>query len=468
MGGQKGEERMSLSPRAVRALKRYCGTVLLLACGCADDEPERSRPNPGQGSQAISYWQDVVPIFERHCMACHQEGGIGTFRLDDYAQAKAHAALIRHATSARTMPPWGVTSDGSCGTFTGSLALSEEQIATLAKWEEEGAKEGTPTQVRLPQLPRLDEAREYATPLFTPRAAGGEHAEFDEYRCFLLEPGLAEDSFITGYDVLPGTPEIVHHVMVSVVDPDALGEAEEQTNRALIDALDAESPDRDGWPCFGSAGDGVRDEADLVVWAPGQGKVEYPDQSGFRVRSTDKLVVQIHYNLAHAADRGKSDQTTVRLRIAKDVEKVALFAISDKLLDSIFEGQPEQLEPGKASVKYTWKMTLDEIMDSEIPNLELHGVMPHMHERGRKYQMKVTAGSEAEQCAADVQDWDFHWQRMYFYTQPYPLTGSSTIEVTCDYDTSDVRAPISPGWGTHNEMCAAILFFTAPRSALGY
>ena len=93
---------MSLSPRAVRALKRYCGTVLLLACGCADDEPERSRPNPGQGSQAITYWQDVVPIFERHCMACHQEGGIGTFRLDDYAQAKAYAALIRHATSARS------------------------------------------------------------------------------------------------------------------------------------------------------------------------------------------------------------------------------------------------------------------------------------------------------------------------------------------------------------------------------
>lgn len=100
---------MSLSPCAVRALTRCFGTGLLLACACAEDEPERNRQNPEQVSQAITYWQDALPIFERHCLACHQEGGIGTFRLDDYAQAKAHAPAIRLATSARTMPPWGFT-----------------------------------------------------------------------------------------------------------------------------------------------------------------------------------------------------------------------------------------------------------------------------------------------------------------------------------------------------------------------
>lgn len=204
-----------------------------------------------------------------------------------------------------------------------------------------------------------------------------------------------------------------------------------------------------------------------VIWAPGQGTVEYPDQSGVRLKPTDKLVIQMHYNLADADNRGKSDETKVRLRLAKDVDKVAIFAGPDNLLETIFTDQPAQLEPGKASVKYTWKLTVGEFMEDDIPGLELHGVMPHMHELGQKYQMKVTPGAEPEQCAADVQDWDFHWQRMYFYARPYPMTSTSTLEVTCDYDTSARTDPVLPGWGTHNEMCAAILFFTAPRSSLG-
>jgi hypothetical protein len=65
-----------------------------------------------------------------------------------------------------------------------------------------------------------------------------------------------------------------------------------------------------------------------------------------------------------------------------------------------------------------------------------------------------------------VQHWDFHWQRMYFYQEPLTVTQDSRISVTCDYDTSDVKTPVKPGWGTRNEMCLATLYFTVPLSAL--
>jgi hypothetical protein len=89
--------------------------------------------------------------------------------------------------------------------------------------------------------------------------------------------------------------------------------------------------------------------------------------------------------------------------------------------------------------------------------------MPHMHERGHKLRMRVqTDAASAMRCAVDVQRWDFHWQRMYFYEQPWELGADSRIEVTCDYDTSTAQTPVMPGWGTGNEMCLTTLFLTVP------
>ena len=47
----------------------------------------------------------------------------------------------------------------------------------------------------------------------------------DDYRCFLLDPGLAEQSYVTGVDVLPGHPELVHHVILFRVEPDQVAAA---------------------------------------------------------------------------------------------------------------------------------------------------------------------------------------------------------------------------------------------------
>src|SRR6185503_16939988 len=151
------------------------------------------------------------------------------------------------------------------------------------------------------------------TPTFSPVAQGGVLAEFDEYRCFLLDPPVAADSFLTGYDVTPGDPAIVHHLLAFVVDPQKTV-AGGKTNAAVMQALDAQSPDRLGWPCFGAAGEGVAVTGVPVTWAPGQGVVEYPAGMGVPIHKTDKLVVQMHYNLADVGTASHSDSSAVHLR----------------------------------------------------------------------------------------------------------------------------------------------------------
>lgn len=423
----------------------------------------------------VTYWHDMVPLFEKHCLQCHQEGGIGPVRLDQYADAKQFAALIGYETKERQMPPWDATSDGSCGTFQGSLALDDAQIALIAAWVAGGAKEGTPGSVNVPAPPHLSKASEYALPNYGPAAQGGALAQYDDYHCFMLDANVAKDSFITGYDIVPGNPEIVHHVLVSVVDPNGAADSmlpEGTTNAQVMAQLDAESPDKPGWSCFGQAGDGVRVRSLPVVWAPGQGVVRFPGDSGALLRPTDKLVVQVHYNLSDPKTRGSSDASHMRLALAEQVKNIAIFATPDALLESLFGPEPDTLEPGKPSVVYSFKRTIDEmeledstgaIDQEQLAGLKLWGAMPHMHQLGHKLQMRVKSNASAPMaCAVDVQDWDFHWQRMYFYQQPWQLNGSSEIEISCDYDTRSVQMPVMPGWGTSNEMCLTTLFFTVP------
>jgi hypothetical protein len=432
--------------------------------GSADaGEPER-----------VTYWQDMVPIFERHCLQCHREGGIAPMRLDRYDDAKTFAALIGHSTAERAMPPWDATSDGSCGEFQGSLALSDAQIARIGAWVEGGAAEGTRAEVKLPALEQLPSATDYALPSYAPVAQGGALAANDDYHCFLVDPKLSAQRFITGYDIVPGSPEIVHHVVVSVVDPEAPGEdmAAGVTNAEVMAELDAESPDKVGWSCFGAAGEGVRTRSNPVVWAPGQGVVRFPGDSGVLVRPNDRLVVQVHYNLADPKQRGRTDATHVRFDLAEQVHNLALFATPDALLESMFGPEPHQLEPGKPSVLFSFQRSVSDleleddtgpISAAQLSQLKLWGVMPHMHERGHKLQMRLKSGASSEmQCGVDVQSWDFHWQRMYFYQQPWLLGEDAELQVTCDFDTSTARSPVLPGWGTQNEMCLTTLFFTVP------
>jgi hypothetical protein len=444
-------------------------TVAFLATmalpGCNDQAPPATGPN----TSALTFWGDVAPILNHKCVRCHQAGGIAPFRLDRYEDARGHAVQVAAATRAGIMPPYLVTHDGSCGEFVDDETLTEAEQATIWQWANGDQKEGTKVALTLAPLPGLGPAREWKTPTIVPVAEGGQLAELDEYRCFPLDSNLDEEAFITGYDVIPGTPALVHHVVAALVDPTTRTKSG-KTNAEVMAELDQADPDRPGWPCFTGAGEGVEIEAEPAVWAPGQGAVIYPPGLGVLHLPRHRLVVQIHYNLAGhsghggaAAVAGLSDSTTLRLRHAASVERRLIFTTVDGLLAGLFGGEPVSLPPGQRSVKFSWSMTAEEMgIGSGTPYVDLIAVMPHMHERGVSKQVRIGPAEGPTACAANVDRWDFNWQKLYYYERPMRLVPSTRFEVTCEYDTSRDTAPILPGWGTRNEMCAAIMMMALP------
>lgn len=432
--------------------------------GIDELDPAALDPSAAQASaqqaEGPTFGEHVAPIFNAKCVGCHQEGGIGPFRLDDYATAKSWGNLIVAATSARVMPPFLMETGGECGSFDESGALSDEQIATIAEWVRSGAAEGPAARLERPTLPTLPDARAWLTPRFAPIVQGGPLAAFDEYRCFRVPLGLDRDTWATGAEVLPGNTQIVHHVVGFLVDPNAPGL--EGTNAETMEKFEREDPEREGWPCFATAGEGISVESVPVQWGPGTGAYSFPRGAGIRVQRDRELVVQVHYNMAGAGSAGQTDQTTVKLQLADQVERQALFVLPDPMLETLGTDEPAALPPGQKSVSYTWARSVEGMLGGPIQvPLELISLGAHMHGRGRKWTYELDNGDGFE-CIGRVNRWDFNWQRKYDYAAPPALTSRSQLRATCEYDTSGDTEPVLPGWGTRNEMCLSVMMLAFP------
>ena len=71
---------------------------------------------------------------------------------------------------------------------------------------------------------------------YTPSAPTGKGT--DDYRCFMLDPKLNQDAYLTGTNVLPGNPDVVHHVILFRVPPDQVDEAATPRRRRPRRGLD--------------------------------------------------------------------------------------------------------------------------------------------------------------------------------------------------------------------------------------
>ncbi len=108
----------------------------------------------------VTFSKDVAPIFFANCAQCHRPGDIAPMSLLDYESARPWAKSIRKMVEARRMPPWGA--DPHVGTWANDMSLSDQEIATVVAWVEQGAPEGDPS--ALPKAPTFKEGWQLGTP----------------------------------------------------------------------------------------------------------------------------------------------------------------------------------------------------------------------------------------------------------------------------------------------------------------
>jgi hypothetical protein len=317
----------------------------------------------------------------------------------------------------------------------------------------------------------------------------------DDYRCFLLDPHLTHPAFVTGLDVLPGRQDLVHHVILFRVGPDAVAAAK---------ARDANTKG-EGWTCFGGPGveasgpEGLQFPPWLGAWAPGAGESILAKDIGIPLKAGSRIVMQVHYNLL--AGHG-ADTSSARLRLAPGTADL-------DPLDTMLLAAPVELpcRPGKtgrlcdrdAAVRDVAKrfggqsgfaVAGLQLMCGGDPNhpkasqvqscdrkirtaSTVRAVAGHMHRLGRSISITLNPGTPREHVLMDIRSWDFDNQRTQSLKKPVKMRPRDVLRVTCRHDQAlrDLNPEVKGrperyvvwGEGTTDEMCLGIVLVTQSK-----
>ncbi len=97
----------------------------------------------------ITYADHIAPILQDSCIQCHRPGGGGPMSFMSYEEVRPWAPVIMYRTAIRdrmgAMPPWYVEKDiGIAEGFESDYSLSDQELAMIQAWAQNGAPRGNP------------------------------------------------------------------------------------------------------------------------------------------------------------------------------------------------------------------------------------------------------------------------------------------------------------------------------------
>ncbi len=380
-----------------------------IAAACCLGMPASAAP----GAAAPTFNRDVAPIVFQHCVSCHHPGGAGPFALTNYREVKKHARQIVKVTDAHFMPPWLPRNPG----FEGARGLTEEQIATLAAWEQAGAAEGKKEDLTAKavwiegwQLGKPDLVVTMPEPYSL--AAEGP----DVYRNFVIPSVVPDTRYVRAFELRASTPGAVHHAFVLL---DSSGGARE---------LDARDPGP-GFTGMNAGPETAAPAGTFASWQPGSLPEERPADMAWVLRKKTDLVLQLHLrptgkreNVRASVALYFTDQPPARLPFLLNLRTLAI-----------------DIPAGDANYAVERSYTLP--IEGDVL-----AILPHMHFLGKSAQAWAELPDGTRRELLDIPRWDFNWQGAYRYAPPVALPPGTVIRTRLTFDNSkdNPRNPHQP------------------------
>lgn len=313
----------------------------------------------------------------------------------------------------------------------------------------------------------------------------------DDYRCFLLNPKVMQDSIIRTIKFIPQRKSYVHHAIIFRV-----------TDADIPEAIAADK-DGIGWPCFGGSGLGGMftsfvSSPWLSSWAPGRGIDISPPGYGSPFKKGEQLVLQVHYNLLAAGDRAvKRDQSRIRIKaiparganvkelstelFPAPVELACPKGVQGPLCDrrqslidlaartspaSALESAGINIICGQDPFKPIASQT-STCVKVATSDYTIIAAAAHMHLLGRSLKMILNPGEPTERLILDSQSYNFDDQSATLLKTPIKVVAGDKIKVECTFDPTlrqslPQLAKLEPryvtwGEGSSDEMCLGVV-----------
>ena len=352
----------------------------------------------------VTFSKDVAPIFERSCQNCHRDGSIAPMSLITYQDSRPWARSIKEKVVRKQMPPWHIDRNVGISKFKDDPSLSDEEIAIISKWVDQGSPEGNAADMPAPRVfSDLDKWHIGKPDLIVsmPKPYKLKATGQDEYYDIDVDPGFKEDMYVSAIETKPDSGfKVVHHADTNLI----------------------EDPEDDPIGLF------------LNEYAVGKNADIFPQEAGRLIKAGSKL----HFNL-HLHPDG--------------IETPVSVSVGFKLF-------PKGVTP--KYVAFTQHM--GDVADLDIPAGQiarsdgyfrlpkpavLSAFQPHFHTRGKAMCMEsiypdvrpdsARPGPARTETLSCVSDYQFGWSITYPYAEEVePLLPAGTvIHVTTWHDNTD-------------------------------
>ena len=354
-----------------------------------------------------TFTEDVAPILYKHCVKCHRAGEMAPMSLITYKETRPWARSIKNKILSNEMPPWHA--NPIVGKFLNERRLSEADKATIIQWVNEGAIEGDPN--KLPEKPRFAIGWKIGTPdvvITMPTAFKIPAEGYVPYQFFTVPTHFTEDTWVQAIEVRPGTPSVVHHILVYARIPREL-------RPANVFKLVSETR-------YTQRTETLTPGVLIGTMAPGTNPLTFAPDTALRIPKGTELVFQIHYT---TNGQETLDQSQIGLILADSQPR-------REIRSGYFANMYFKIPAGEPNQRVD---TIVEFTDEA----EVFGLFPHTHLRGKKWEYRLIHPDGKWKTILSVPKYDFNWQTYYIFEQPLLVTKGDQIQASAWYDNSETN-----------------------------
>ncbi|MBY0230150.1 MAG: redoxin domain-containing protein [Gemmataceae bacterium] len=377
----------------------------------------------------ITWTRHVERIVQNRCQECHRAGQVGPMPLTSYEDAVSWSGMIAEVLREDRMPPWHA--DPRHGSFANDRSIPKAEKDTILAWIKDRCPKGEAKDAPGPKafadgwgIGKPDEVFQMPKAFEVPAEMP---AKGVRYQYFRVPTSYKEDRWIQAAEARPGAREVVHHILVYVIDP------KDPRNRP------------------GRGVDGIGNGL-LTTYAPGDSPLILEPGQAKRLPKGSMLVFQMHYTPDGVA---RKDRSSVGIVWAKEKPRteVKTRAVAQQGL---------MIWPGDSNSKAVSSARFDK-------ETELLALFPHMHVRGKDFKYEIKRPGEKAETILSVPRYDFNWQSNYRLAKPLKLPAGTTLACTAHFDNSTGN-PNNPDpkkfvfWGdqTWQEMMIGFVDYTVP------
>ena len=358
-------------------------------------------------AQPLTFNRDIAPIVYRRCALCHHPGEAGPFSLLTYADVKLHARQIAVVTKKRFMPPWLPEPGGPA--FAEELRLSDEEIARIQAWVDQGAIEGeTSDLLAKPQFAQTWQLGKPDVIVRATRAFQLPSTGTDIYWNFVFRTPVDHTRWLKAIEIRPGDKRLVHHANVLVDRGQSARHREKEPGAGFGGmelTIESEIFDPD---------------SHFLFWKPGSVPYVEPDGMALRLDKDTDLVLNTHLQ---PSGKPEAIQPTLGLYFTDQpatLHPILLQMDNDGALD---------IPPGARNFLVADDFTLPVAV-------HVLAIYPHAHYLGKELQAFATLPDGATQTLMRISHWNLNWQAVYRYAQPVFLPKGTTVSMRFTYDNS--------------------------------